>query len=123
MARFYSGLSRLLAISGTHTVTDVLDGILAGQFVLFDAPDALVIATVLEYPRCRDAFVFAAVGCLAGVESLMPELRVWAVAQGCRRVVWHGRKGWARTFAAKLGAAPKWTVMEVELGRHEDDHK
>lgn len=115
LARFADKLQPILERGGTHTLFDVMDGFLRGEYQFFEHRDALVICQINQYPQCKECFIFLAAGTMEGIEALVPAVRRWAEAEKCHRVAFHGRRGWARTFAAKLGATPKWECMEVDL--------
>jgi hypothetical protein len=121
LAQYSAQLVPVLERGGTHNLADVLDGFLAGKYTFFVNDKALVVAQINEYPRLREGFIFLAAGTLPGVEALCPQIRQWALTSGCSRVGFHGRRGWGRSFATKLGATTKWEVMEVDLGQQHND--
>ena len=72
---------------GTHTVEDVLDGILRGSLQLWIGERCAAVSEVLSYPRKRALNMFLAGGDLRELQGLVPGVEAFARARGCSTVM------------------------------------
>lgn len=100
---------------GTHTLDDVRDMIAAGRVHLWPAEKSVVLTEFVEFPQMRTCNFWLAAGDMAELAEMEKTISPWAKAHGCARVTIHGRKGWAKTFLADRGYAPKWVTFSKEL--------
>jgi hypothetical protein len=110
-------LERALAFTGgTHTVDDVLDMVERGELQLWQGEKSVVVTQVLTYPRMKELCYFLAAGNMAEMKCLAPIIESWGREQGCRKAVFSGRPGWAKTFLTRDEgwSSPLW-VFEKEL--------
>lgn len=88
---------------GTHLHTDILAGVLSGQFVFWTVRGetqyhAIIVTQILQYPRLRALNVF-----LVGGDVLMnwfcevqEAIETYAQRNSCFRVQALGRRGWLK---------------------------
>lgn len=110
-------IERALAYSGgTHTVQDVLDGIEAGEFQLWEGERSIIVTKLMQHPQLLEAFCFLAAGDLQEIAALYPVILDWAKAKGCTRVSCLGRPGWERSFLTReAGWTSRFTVFAREI--------
>ena len=100
---------------GTHGIEDIAEGLKKGRFQLWPADDSVVVTEIIVYPRLKNLHFFLAGGDLDELKRMRPHIEAWGKQIGCTRVTLAGRKGWARTFLADEGYAPKWHILSKEL--------
>lgn len=100
---------------GTHVVADVEAAVDKDEMQLWLAPQSIIITTLGEYPRGRVCLVFLAAGEMAEIQALHPQIEAWARSQYCYKMVFAGRKGWARSFVTHQGFRPTVHVFEKDL--------
>ena len=108
-------IQRALAYSGgTHTVGDIVDGLLEGRYFYLENEGASLVFEVIEYPRKRRIHIFLAAGEMDPVQALRAECEDIARQMGITEVSLLGRKGWERNLAP-IGykAAHVWLVREL----------
>lgn len=101
--------------AGTHTLQDVAQGVEENRFQLWPGVNSAVITEIIVYPRLKNLHFFLAGGDLDELKRMRPHIEAWGKQIGCTRVTLAGRKGWARTFLADEGYAPKWHILSKEL--------
>ena len=101
--------------AGTHTLQDVAQGVEENRFQLWAGTQSAVITEIIVYPRLKNLHYFLAGGDLDELKLIRPHIEAWAKKVGCTRVTLAGRKGWARTFLADDGYAPRWHILSKEL--------
>ena len=106
----------LVECGGTHTLEDVLQGLLDGQYQLWTGVGCACVTEVVKYPR-KTALVFWLAG--GDLHELMtmiePQARSWGERQGCDLFLGFAmdRPGWSRALS-KHGYAPGWRVFRRE---------
>lgn len=89
-------LEKALDLAGrTHEISDVVEAIRAGRMQCFSSDKAFVVTEIASYPRKKHMNVFLAVGELADVMSLQPQIAAFAREHGCKALVMSGRRGWS----------------------------
>lgn len=98
---------------GTHTLEDVLQGILEGQYQFWPGERSACVTEIVQHPR-KKVFVFWLMGgdLVEAMERIEPQARAWAETQGCTMFLGNAidRPGWERALA-KYGYAPGWRVF------------
>lgn len=95
-------IARALEYSGgTHTVQDVLDGVEAGEFQIWEGERSILVTKLMQHPRLLEVFAWLAAGDGREIEELYPVVLEWAKAKGCTRASCLGRPGWERSFLTK----------------------
>jgi hypothetical protein len=110
-------ITRALWFAGdTHTADDVLAQVARGELQLWEGEHSIVVTQILTYPRLKELCFFLAAGRMEEMKRLSPIILQWGRKQGCRRAVFAGRPGWARTFLTKEdGWTSPMVVFEKEL--------
>lgn len=110
-------LERALAVDGgTHTLEDLIKGVERGLFQVWHGVHSIVVTQIMQTPQRRDLVVFIAAGLLEEIQELEPIILEWGAQQGCKRAVFAGRKGWARSFLTRdSGWRETLVVIEKEL--------
>ena len=93
----YQMLKKAIDRGGEHTERSVLQALVGGSMVLWDAGDAYIVTTWCDYPAGRIGFVMFAGG--SGTDwlpELENELVRWAFDIGCKEIRFAGRLGWGR---------------------------
>lgn len=100
---------------GTHTLDDVRAGVEAGAFQFWPGERCAAVTELVVYPRAKAARIFLAGGELDDVLGPMEDaIAAWAKAEGCDRLEFGGRRGWAR--AAQVKGYGMWSVcMSKEI--------
>lgn len=99
---------------GTHTVDDVIDGIVSGHMQLWPAPRGCAVTEIVSYPRKKVLHVFLAAGEMDQIVDMLESAKDWGRQQGCDAFTIAGRKGWKRVLA-KHGFNETFTVLETSL--------
>ena len=79
-------LKAIPCLGGTHDEADLIAGCLSGQFTLWTAADAFVLATVQEFPRLKRLHIFLANGNPQQVNRLMVMASAWSKAKGVSEI-------------------------------------
>lgn len=82
----------------THTPIDVAAAVEAGRMQAWSAGDSLVVTEVMQFPQANALNVFLAVGDLAEVMSLQPQIEEFGRQHGCKVMRMEGRKGWSKVL-------------------------
>lgn len=103
-------VARALEYSGgTHTVGDIVDGVMAGDYKVLENDTATLVIEQQLYPRLARINIFLAAGDLSGVIELGQQVIDYAKEIGCE-VSLYGRKGWTRVLKSH-GFQEAHTVM------------
>lgn len=86
---------------GTHTIEDVVGCLSTGDAQLFACKDGVVVTEIIQAPRKKYLNVWLAAGNLDGMRFLQGCVMEWAEENQCASVVFHGRRGWERTFLVR----------------------
>jgi len=101
--------------AGTHTIDDVAEGVVKGNFQSWEGKESIIITEIVVYPRLKDLHFFLAGGDLDEISLMEPIVTAWGKSLGCTRVSLAGRKGWQKSFLKERGYEPKWAVLSKEL--------
>lgn len=96
------------------TWSEIVSGIAAGQFHIFQNETAALIGEFIVSPRHKVMHIWLGGGDMAGVEALIPEAEAFGREHGCDAGGCTGRKGWARALR-KHGYRPAMPAVEKEL--------
>ena len=99
---------------GTHTLQDVLDGLLAGKYQLFENDDGVCITEIMEAPQGRYLHCWIVAGRLPGVMQLSDAVERHALTNSCRYMTTSGRFGW-KTVLPHFGWKPSQIVFTKEV--------
>jgi hypothetical protein len=101
--------------------SDVASAVQGKRHQLWPGYGAVMVTKVEGRGKTRRLVVYLAGGNLAELERLYAGVEAWGRAQGCKRVVFAGRKGWQRTFLTRAGftATPEPGVFEKEISLHD----
>lgn len=80
---------------GTHDAHHVLDLILRGDMQWWPGESSFVVTQMVQYPKARHCVFFLAGGDLKEIASMLSDIIRWARQQGCNRIEYTGRDGWA----------------------------
>ena len=86
---------------GSHGIEDVASALANGSAQLFANAEGAIVTEIVQAPRKKYLRVWLAGGSMSGMAALHPAILAHAKAAGCTSVVFHGRKGWERTFLTK----------------------
>lgn len=100
---------------GTHTLDDVWASIELGECQFWPGERSVIVTEVQDSPRKRNVHFFLAAGEMAEIEGMVRGIEAWAKHNGAQSVSLAGRHGWVRSFLARSGWKPQWTVMHKEL--------
>jgi hypothetical protein len=99
----------------THALADVAAMIDRGEAQIWPGRRAALVTIVEDDPQERRLLLWLAGGELDElVGDLRPRAEAWARAQGCRRALIIGRRGWERALAPE-GYAPLARIIAKEL--------
>lgn len=101
------------------TADEVEEGILRGDFFLFEVEGGCAIAEFVVSPRMKAIHVFAAGGNkndggLAAVRKAIPQIEAFGKRHGCTTGGGTGRRGWVRALK-DLGYTESETSVEKVL--------
>lgn len=109
-------LLRALSVAGkTHAPEDVAAAVAQGRMQAWTRGESLVVTEVLEFPRARALNIFLAVGDMADVLSLIPEMAAFGREHGCEKMRMQGRRGWARVLPPLGWREEKQVIYERTL--------
>jgi hypothetical protein len=83
---------------GTHTIQDIWDGIVTGNFQLWPGEKSAVVTEVQIYPRAKIMNIFLAGGDLEELIKIEKAISIYAKALNCHSVTISGRRGWVKIF-------------------------
>jgi len=109
-------LDAALAHAGrSHALADVHRMVELGEAQLWAGDAAAMVTLVEDEPLERRLLIWLAGGDLGELMGrLRPAAELWALDQGCRRVLVVGRPGWERALAPE-GYAPLARIIAKEL--------
>jgi hypothetical protein len=81
---------------GTHSLSDVIEGITSGKMQLWPAPKGCIVTEIVVYPRKKMLNVFLGGGELDQLLDMHKDVIAWSKAQGCEAVTITGRFGWKK---------------------------
>ena len=102
---------------GTHNLEDVMLLVAKGDCQFWPGERSAIITEIARHPRMAVCHFWLAGGDIEELELMSQAVEEWAREQGCARITLAGRKGWTRSFLAKHGYEPRWTVLSKELER------
>ncbi len=91
MAKIARALKRS---GGTHSLQDVLEGLLKGKYQLFENDDGVCITEIMEAPKGRYLHCWIVAGRLPEVMQLQDAVERHALTNSCRFMSTSGRFGW-----------------------------
>lgn len=94
---------------GSHMFEDVAAAVAAGRMQYWPGPSSAIITEILDYPQYKALNFFLAGGNLPELERMTPLILEWGKAQGCKKALFAGRRGWERTFLTRSG----WGVSDL----------
>ena len=83
---------------GTHTIDDIWDGVVTGQFQFWPGDKSAIITEVQIYPQKKVMHIFLAGGELNELLEMEKSVRAFAKTIGCNSMSISGRRGWLRIF-------------------------
>ena len=113
-AKVFRWLESALAQSdGTHTMGDVVAGLVSGDYQLWVSDRSACVTEIIEYPRRKALCFWLAGGDLVDLmQNIEPDARAWGERQGCDLFLGYAidRPGWSRALQ-RYGYAPGWRVF------------
>lgn len=88
----------LVYARGTHTLNDVLDGVLRGDFQFWPGDKSAVVTEIQIYPQKKVMHIFLAGGDLEELLEMEKSVRAFAETIGCNSMSISGRRGWVKIF-------------------------
>ena len=100
---------------GTHSFSDVVNGITSGKMQLWPSPKGCIVTEFVVYPRKKMLNVFLGGGEMEQLLDMHEDVIAWSKAQGCEAVTISGRFGWKKPLA-KHGWKPMHAsfIKEIE---------
>lgn len=83
---------------GTHTIRDIWDGIVTGNFQLWPGEKSAVVTEIQIFPAKKVMHIFLAGGDLDELLEMERSVRAFAVTIGCNSMSISGRRGWVKIF-------------------------
>ena len=83
---------------GTHTIQDIWDGIVTGNFQFWPGEKSAVVTEIQIYPQAKVMHIFLAGGDLEELLEMEKSVRAYAKTIGCNSMSISGRRGWLRIF-------------------------
>ena len=99
---------------GTHSLQDVLDGLLEGKYQLFENDDGVCVTEIMEAPQARYLHCWIVAGRLPGVMQLQDAVERHALTNSCRFLSTAARAGW-KTVLPEFGWKASKIVFTKEL--------
>ena len=99
---------------GTHSLKDVLDGLLTGKYQIFENDDGVCITEIMEAPQGRYLHCWIVAGRLPGVMQLQDAVERHALTNSCRFMSTSGRFGW-KSVLPHYGWKPSQIVFTKEV--------
>jgi len=100
---------------GTHSLSDVIEGIASGKMQLWPAPKGCIVTEIVVYPRKKMLNVFLGGGELDQLLDMHKDVIAWSKAQGCEAITITGRFGWKKPLKAH-GWKPMHASFIKEIG-------
>lgn len=98
----------------THTLQDVLDGLLEGKYQLFENDDGVCITEIMQAPQGRYLHCWIVAGRLPGVMQLQEAVERHALTNSCKFMSTAARPGW-KSVLPQYGWKPSKIVFTKEL--------
>lgn len=83
---------------GTHTIRDIWEGIVTGNFQFWPGQKSAVVTEIQIYPLKKVMHIFLAGGDLEELLEMEKSVRAYAQTIGCNSMSISGRRGWVRIF-------------------------
>lgn len=83
---------------GTHTLDDIWNGVVRGDFQFWPGDKSAVITEIQIYPQTKVMHIFLAGGDLEELLQMEKSVRAYAQTIGCNSMSISGRRGWVRIF-------------------------
>lgn len=83
---------------GTHTLEDIWNGVVRGDFQFWPGDKSAVITEIQIYPQTKVMHIFLAGGDLEELLQMEKSVRAYAQTIGCNSMSISGRRGWVRIF-------------------------
>lgn len=84
---------------GTHTLDDIWNGVIKGDFQLWPGEKSAIITEIQIFPQKKVMNIFLAGGDLDELIKMEKSVRAFAETIGCNSMSISGRRGWLRIFA------------------------
>ena len=81
---------------GTHTFSDVVNGLNKGVLQLWPTPRVCIVTEIVVYPKKKVLNVFLGGGELDQILDMHKDVMDWAKVQGCTALSMSGRSGWKK---------------------------
>mgnify|MGYP003135939696 FL=1 len=81
---------------GTHSLSDVINGITSGKMQLWPSPKGCIVTEIVVYPRKKMLNVFLGGGEMEQLLDMHKDVIAWSKAQGCEAITITGRFGWKK---------------------------
>jgi hypothetical protein len=100
---------------GTHSLSDVINGITSGKMQLWPSPKGCIVTEIVVYPRKKMLNVFLGGGEMEQLLDMHKDVIAWSKAQGCEAITITGRFGWKKPLT-KHGWKPMHAsfIKEIE---------
>lgn len=98
----------------THSLCNVLDGLLEGKYQLFENNDGVCVTEIMEAPNGRYLHCWIVAGRLPGVMKLQESVERHALTNSCKFMSTAARPGW-KTVLPQYGWKPSQTVFIKEV--------
>lgn len=105
-------LDEALRLDQGHSLGDVLELVSDEKAQIWEAPNAVLVTQVHEYPKGRVLHFWLAGGDLDEVVKLSHTAMDWGRSVGCVRATLTGRRGWKKVLAEQ-----GWSEEATMLGR------
>lgn len=99
---------------GTHTIKDVIDGILSARMQLWAGEKGCAVTEIVAYPKKKVLHVFLAGGDMDQIVDMQESAEAWGKAQGCTAMTIAGRAGWKRVLA-DYGYKEQFVTLSKEI--------
>lgn len=83
---------------GTHTLDDIWNGVVRGDFQFWPGEKSAVVTEIQIYPQAKVMHIFLAGGDLEELLQMEKSVRAYAQTIGCNSMSISGRRGWLRIF-------------------------
>lgn len=107
-------LAALEYTKGTHTLADIWQGVISGNYQFWPGEKSAVITEIQVYPQRKVMHIFLAGGDLDELLEIEKSIEAFAHDIGCNSLSISGRRGWVRIFA-KDGWQEVCTTIAKEL--------
>jgi hypothetical protein len=97
-ARCKDHVGAALALTNTHTLDDVAQGVAEGRMHFWPGESSALVTEVHRFPRTSNLHIFLAGGDLDELRAMDPSLASWGRFLGCSKLTLAGRPGWERAL-------------------------